>query len=112
MPSHETLTASVSVLEVSGAGCLSAHGHGVGTAAAAAAATVAVGVLGLEARRHDAEGRVAGVDGVALRVHRVAQEVVGHRGLRWRRGEEEAGSDVRKKVELVEEDVSTSLYCM
>ena len=61
-----TLTCvSVWVLEIPGTGCSSAHGRGVGAAAAAAAA-VTVRVLGSEPRRHDAEGRVAGVDGVTL----------------------------------------------
>lgn len=77
-----SLTVPVSILEACWARCLSAQAarHG------AAAATIAVRVLGRVLRHRDVKGRVAGVDGVALRVHRwVTQVVIGHWCLCWDR---------------------------
>lgn len=77
-----SLTIPVSFLEASRARRLPAQAHG----SRATAATVTIGVLRRVLRRHDVEGGVAGVDGVALGVHwRVTQEVIGHRRLCWKR---------------------------
>lgn len=72
----------VSILEARWARCLSAQASRHG----AAAATIAVRVLGRVLRHRDIKGRVAGVDGVALGVHRrITQVVIRHWSLCWDR---------------------------